>query len=103
MVEQLGLATMPLGIFSRALALTSGTTSGTCGSIRQALELSMTMAPASAAIGLDSRLTEAGVLERTMSTPLKASDPMGSMANCLPWNSRDFPALRSEARNLIDL
>ena len=69
MVEQLGLATMPLGMCRRASALTSGTTSGTSGSMRQALELSMTMAPACAAIGADSRLTDAGVLDRTMSTP----------------------------------
>ena len=42
-----------LGMFCSASALTSGTTSGTSGSMRQALELSMTMAPAFAAIGLD--------------------------------------------------
>ena len=42
MVVQLGLATMPLGIGSRgAWALTSGTTSGTSGSMRQAEELSI--------------------------------------------------------------
>jgi len=52
MVEQLGLATMPFGIFCRASALTSGTTRGTSGSMRQALELSTTTAPALAAIGL---------------------------------------------------
>ena len=47
-VVQLGLATMPFGIESRASALTSGTTSGTSGSMRQADELSITMAPAAA-------------------------------------------------------
>src|SRR5262245_4456934 len=101
MVEQFGLATMPLGIFFKASALTSGTTSGTSGSIRQALELSTTMAPALAAIGLDSRLTLAGVLDRTMSTPSKASGRIGSTLNDLPLKSIDLPALRSEARNLI--
>ena len=48
MVVQLGLATMPFGMSSRAWALTSGTTSGTSGSMRQADELSITMAPAAA-------------------------------------------------------
>ncbi len=50
-VVQLGLATMPFGVESRAAALTSGTTSGTSGSMRHAEELSTTMAPASATRG----------------------------------------------------
>ena len=45
---QLGLATMPLWP-SSASSLTSGTTSGTCGSMRKALELSITTAPDSTA------------------------------------------------------
>src|SRR5262249_53556104 len=101
MVEQLGLATMPLGMRSRAWALTSGTTSGTSGSMRQALELSMTMAPARAAMGLYSRLIDAGVLDSTMSMPANASGRSGSMVCFLPANSMDLPALRSEARNLM--
>src|SRR3954467_13149681 len=88
MVEQLGLATMPLGMWRRASALTSGTTSGTSGSMRQALELSMTMAPALAAIGLYSRLTRAGVLDRTISTPANASGRIGSTVYVLPLNVR---------------
>src|SRR2546426_2888590 len=99
MVEQFGLATMPLGIRFKASALTSGTTSGTSGSIRHALELSTTMAPARAAITLDSRLTEAGVDDSTISTPAKASGRIGSTMYDLPLNSIDLPALRSEARN----
>ena len=78
MVEQFGLATIPFGMLFRAWALTSGTTSGTSGSMRQALELSITIAPARAAMGLVSRLTEAGVLDSTMSTPAKASGQMAS-------------------------
>src|SRR5437588_3104836 len=100
MVEQFGLATIPLGIRFRASAFTSGTTSGTSGSMRQALELSMTMAPALAAIGLYSRLMEAGVLDRTISTPANASGRIGSTLYDLPWKSIALPALRSEARNL---
>src|SRR5262249_15579371 len=102
MVEQLGLATMPLGIDLSAPGLTSGTTRGTSGSIRQALELSMTMAPALAAIGLLSRLTDAGVLERTICTPANASGEIGSIAYFLPLNSMLLPALRDDARNLTD-
>ena len=47
-VVQFGLATIPFGMCSKASRLTSGTTSGTSGSILQADELSMTMAPAAA-------------------------------------------------------
>ena len=41
MVEQLGLAMMPLGRCAAASRFTSGTTSGTAGSMRHALELSV--------------------------------------------------------------
>ena len=75
-VEQFGLAMIPLWR-AMAWALTSGTTSGTVGSIRQALELSTTTAPAFAAIGLHSREIDAGVLDRTMSTPSKARAVIG--------------------------
>ncbi len=101
MVEQLGLATMPFGMRRRVSALTSGTTSGTSGSMRQALELSMTTAPARAAMGLYSRLTVAGVLDSTISTPANASGRIGSTGYCLPAKSMGLPALRSEARNLM--
>src|SRR5271155_5295265 len=83
-VEQFGFATIPLGIDLSASAFTSGTTSGTSGSMRQALELSTTIAPALAAIGLDSRLTDAGVLERTRSTPINASGRIASTLYDLP-------------------
>ena len=48
MVVQLGLAMMPLRASAIAPGLTSLTTSGTSGSIRQAEELSTTVTPASA-------------------------------------------------------
>ena len=50
-VVQLGFAMIPLGRCAAASALTSGTTSGTSGSIRKAPELSTATAPRSAAIG----------------------------------------------------
>src|SRR5262249_20794712 len=83
-------------------ALTSGTTSGTSGSMRHALELSTTTAPAFAAIGLYSRLIIAGVLDRTRSTPANASGRNASTGYVFPMNSIGLPALRSEARNLIE-
>src|SRR5438105_14697780 len=97
MVEQLGLATMPFGIVRNASALTSGTTRGTSGSMRQALELSITMAPARAAMGLYSRLIDAGVLDSTMSTSANALASIGPTVYFLPLNSIVLPALRSEA------
>ena len=51
MVVQLGLATMPFGLSTSACGVDLGTTSGTSGSMRQAEELSMTMAPAAATRG----------------------------------------------------
>src|SRR4051812_29109350 len=101
MATQFGLAMIPLGIRSSAWALTSGTTSGTSGSIRHAEELSTTVAPAFAAIGLNSRLTDAGVLDRTISTPWNASGRIGSTVCDRPPNVTVLPALRSDARNLI--
>ena len=49
-VEQLGLAMIPL-CFKISSGFTSGTTRGTSGSIRNALELSITIAPLLAASG----------------------------------------------------
>ena len=69
MVEQLGLAMM--FFFGRSLSVsgfTSGTTSGTSGSMRQALELSITSAPALAIFGDISRDTSPPALISTMST-----------------------------------
>jgi hypothetical protein len=47
-VVQFGLAMMPSGVLSTSAPLTSLTTNGTCGSRRQAEELSMTSTPAAA-------------------------------------------------------
>src|SRR5262245_46309726 len=99
---QLGLATMPLGMFFNSFELTSGTTSGTSGSIRHADELSTTTAPALAAIGLNSRLTDAGVLDSTRSTPANASARMGSTVYVWPRKGIGLPADFADARNLID-
>jgi len=69
MVVQFGLATMPFGMRWSAWGLTSATTSGTSGSMRQADELSTTVAPAAATVGAHWRLALAPAEKSAMSTP----------------------------------
>lgn len=73
MATQFGLATIPFLMWCSSSPFTSGTTSGQSGSIRHALELSTTIAPARAAIGLYSLLIFPGVDESTICTPANAS------------------------------
>src|SRR5665647_3002588 len=75
MVEQLGVAMMPV-CDARCSALTSGTTSGTPGSIRNTLDLSIAVAPAATACGTNSLLTEPPAAKKTRSTP--ANEPWPS-------------------------
>ena len=72
-VVQFGLATIPLRISRNAAALTSGTTSGTSGSMRQAEVLSTTTAPAAASRGASSLDALAPVEQRAMSSPTQVS------------------------------
>src|SRR5438445_3802254 len=102
MATQFGFATIPFLMWCNWSAFTSGTTSGQSGSIRQADELSTTIAPAFAAIGENSLLTDDGVLLSTIWTPANASGRIGSTVYRLPANSTVLPALFSDARNLID-
>ena len=69
MVVQLGLAMMPLTASSIASGLTSLTTRGTAGSMRNADELSMTMAPAPANVGASAREVDAPAENSAMSIP----------------------------------
>jgi len=94
MVEQFGFAMMPLGRFFAASMLTSGTTSGTSGSMRQALELSITTAPDFAAIGPNSRDTLAPALKSAMSTPSNDLGPSSSIVISPPFHGSLLPALR---------
>ena len=68
-VEQLGFAMIPLCHF-KSSGLTSGTTSGTSGSILHALELSITTTPFDAAIGANFSLVEPPAEKRAMSMSL---------------------------------
>jgi hypothetical protein len=87
MVVQLGLATMPLGMFRKACGLTSDTTSGTSGSLRQAEELSMTIAPAAAALGASSREVSPPAEKNTMSRPAKSAVAASSTTTCWSPNA----------------
>ena len=82
-VEQFGFAMIPRCPLS-ASAFTCETTSGTVGSIRQALELSTTAHPRAAASGARRRLTSAPALKSAISTPLKASGVASATGTCSP-------------------
>ena len=72
MVVQLGLAMMRRGASSASRPLTSGTTSGTSGSMRKALELSIISAPWRVIVSANSRDVPAPADVRAMSTPRKS-------------------------------
>src|SRR5215467_3967935 len=97
MVVQLGQATMPRWP-ARAAAFTSGTTSGTVVSMRLALDLSMTTAPAFTARGASSFDCPEPAEKNAMSTPLKASAPAFSTRMVSPLNAIVLPTDRSEAK-----
>src|ERR1700722_5498093 len=98
MVVQLGLATIPLGMVRSSAALASGTTSGTSGSMRQAEELSITMAPAATSRGASSRETEAGAEQRARSMPDRSAVAASSTTTSPSAQSSVEPAKRAEAR-----
>ncbi len=72
-VEQLGLAMIPLGRTKASSGLTSGTTRGTWGSIRKALELSIMMAPYLVMVSANSSDVPPPADTNAMSIPLKSS------------------------------
>src|SRR6266851_6154157 len=98
---QFGLAIRP-SWRARSCAFTSGTTSGTLGSMRKADELSITIAPAARAAGANSRLRPAPALKKAMSMPLKESAFSSSTLQALPLNSSVLPAERAEASSLSE-
>ena len=100
MVEQLGLATMPRWA-SRSCGLTSETTRGTSGSMRQRDEWSMTTAPASAKRGAHSPETSDPAENSARSKPSMVSGMSGrssaDRAGSAGPSSRR-PAERSDAK-----
>ena len=99
MVEQLGVAMRPV-LAARWSALTSGTTSGTPGSWRNTLDLSMTVAPAATACGAYSVLTEPPAAKKTRSTPSNEPGPSSRTSTSTPLNGSLRPAERALARSL---
>ena len=97
MVVQLGLAMMPLGRSAAAWPLTSDTTSGTSGSMRQAEELSMTTAPAAATLGASSLEVAPPAENRTMSRPEKSAVAASSTVTSPSFHGMVRPADRAEA------
>ena len=95
-VEQLGLAMIPLWP-RRSLALTSGTTSGTSGSMRKAELLSMTTAPCRTASGATSRLTSPLAEMNTISTSLSSSAVTASTSISFPLTLSRLPTDRLDA------
>ena len=101
MVEQLGLAMMPPlrappSLYSAiASGFTSGITSGTSGSMRNAEELSTTKQPFAAARGPNFLLMEPPAEKSAMSTPSKESSVSSSMTYVSPSNANRLPSRRS--------
>src|SRR5471030_546284 len=102
MVLQLGLAMIrrPFKASSTSFGFTSGTTNGQSASMRKALELSMTTAPARAACGANSRLTVAPGEKSAIWTPLKESGLSRFTTSSRSRKVKVWPSLRSEARGI---
>ena len=98
MVVQFGLATIPFGMSSRLSAFTSGTTSGTSGSMRQADELSTTMAPAAAMAGLYARDEVLPALRSATSMPDQSAPAASSTPTSAPCQSSTLPAERLDEK-----
>jgi hypothetical protein len=97
-VVQFGLAMIPLRASVMVSGLTSLTTSGTSGSIRQAEELSTTIAPASANRGARARDVVAPAEKSAMSSPLGSAVLASStVISRSPYGS-SVPADRAEAK-----
>jgi len=97
-VVQLGLAMIPLGRSSAASGLTSDTTRGTSGFMRQAEELSTTTAPASANFGANSREAVAPAEKMAMSMPERSAVATSSTVTSWPRQSSVVPADRAEEK-----
>ena len=95
-VEQLGFAMMPL-CFQMSPGLTSGTTSGVPGSMRQALELSTTTAPFWAKSGEYCLEIDDPALKNAKSNFSTLSGVRPTMRHGLPLTWRTLPSDLGEA------
>lgn len=104
MVVQFGLAMMPLGRCPASREkLTSETTSGTSGSLRQAEELSTTTAPAAANRGACTRDIVAPAENSAMSRPDGSAVSLFSTSISSPRKASFLPSERAEAKNRTEL
>ena len=88
---------MPFGRLATCSGLTSGTTSGTSGSMRKAPELSTTAAPRAAATGPQCAETSSGTSNMATSTPSKTSADRACTSVWVPRTLSRRPAERGEA------
>jgi hypothetical protein len=98
MVVQFGLAMMPFTASSIACGFTSLTTSGTSGSMRQPLELSMTVTPAAANRGACALERVAPAEKIAMSRPVGSAVDASSMTTSSPFQGSVEPAERADAK-----
>ena len=83
---------------STSSGLTSLTTSGIDGSLRQAEELSMTTTPAAANLGASSREVDAPAENTAMSSPVGSAVAASSTTTSTPCQGSVVPAERAEAK-----
>src|SRR6185437_7319137 len=100
-VVQFGLEMMPLGRRPTSAGLTSGTTSGTSGSMRKAPELSTATAPRAAATGAHWAETSSGTSNMATSMPSNASSESATTSVSPPRTVSRRPAERAEAISRI--
>ncbi len=99
MVEQLGFAII-LSSAVNASALISGTTNFFVGSIRQALELSITVIPAAANLGAHSSDMVPPAEKMATSGCIAIAVSATTTVHCLPWKSIILPADFSDATGI---
>ena len=78
--------------------MTSETINGTSGSIRNADELSITIAPAAANFGAKARDDVAPAENSAMSSPLGSAVSASSTTTSVPSQGRVVPAERADAK-----
>ena len=99
---QLGFAMMPLRALPSSCGLTSLTMSGTSLSMRNAEELSMTIAPASANRGACTREVEAPAENSATSSSETSAVAASSTTMSWPRHGSVVPADRAEAKKRSD-
>src|SRR3954462_7442941 len=101
MVVQFGVAMIRFRGRSASAPLTSATTSGTSGSIRQADELSMTVTPAAANVGASALDVDPPAENSAMSRPDGSAFSASSTTTSAPAHGSVLPAERAEAKYRI--